>query len=315
MASSPVAGAVVLESRSSSTVPARRRIVRSRASFGPCPHCGRGQVHKNGTFPLKDGTRQQRFICDVCSRSVSPTTGTPMAYVKKRSEREQFQQTMGGGSSLRKQAAELGVHPSTTFRWRHKVLSPVSKQPAPQLSGQAAIGETYVAFSRKGQRSKPQGFRRFVDGKPSCVLFLVTESGHRSMIAGAGKLGAEALKPCLAQALAPEAQVSPVGARISAVCQEMGLLHGNGACDAKSHRPLMRGVSRIAAGLHGWLSQFRGVATRYLHHYLAWYDSLVRAYDQVAECPPAKGFEEADRGDAPWPIPLDDDGLSTYFTC
>lgn len=245
-----------------------------------CPHCTSDQVHKNGTFSVRNGGRKQRWLCHACGRSFSPATGTPMAYVKKQDEFGRFVETMEDGAPLNKQAADLRVHPSTAFRWRHRVLSMFAGLTRPKLSGQVAIVETHVAYSRKGQRTRPQRFHRFTDGRPSRVLFSVADSGHRSVIAGSGSLRAETLRPYLEEGLSPEALVCTVGSpAFAAACQSTGRAHRDGAQlqpdEAKGLRPLLQAVQRMRAGLHGWMVRFRGVGTRYLHHYLAWYDTLI----------------------------------------
>lgn len=249
-------------------------------SDSSCPHCTSDQVHRNGWYSLKNGRRQQRWLCGACGRSFSPNTGTSKAYVKKQNEFDQFVETMDEGLSLREQADDLDVHPSTTFRWRHRILSMFAGLAKPKLSGQVTIVETHVAHSRKGQRTKPARFRRFTDGRPSRVLFFTADSGHCSVIVGSGKLNAEALRPCMEERLAPEAQVCTIGSpTFAAACQNTGRVCRDGTDlqpdEANGLRPLFQAVHRMRAGFHGWMVRFRGVASRHLHHYLAWYDSLI----------------------------------------
>lgn len=251
-------------------------------SESSCPHCTSDQVHKNGWFSLKKGGRKQRWLCDACGRSFSANTGTPMAYVKKRDELNRFVETMGDGAPLRKQAADLGVHPSTTFRWRHRVLSVLAGLVKPKLTGQVAMVETHVAYSRKGQRTTPQRFHRFKDGRPSRVLFFMADAGHRSLIAGSGRLHAEVLRPYLQEELSPEARLFTIGSpAFAAACQSAGRVHrdapGLQPDEVQGMRTLLQAANGVRAGLHGWMVRFRGVATRYLHHYLAWYDTPLGA--------------------------------------
>lgn len=289
-----------------------------------CPDCHSAHVHRHGFYNRRDGSRPPRFRCQACGKSFSHSTGTSLAYTKKRSEFKQFVETMGAGFPLRRHAAELGIHLSTAFRWRHRHLSVVASQPQPKLAGEVVMGEAYVGFSQKGQRVKPQHARRFVQRQPSRILLFVGSSGQRMAMVGsavhhmaeatcpgdgtavashpeqptdllgAGRPGTgrkavaqrrtSLLQACLKEALAPDAEVHVKGLPAFAdICRKVGLT----VCDGTLHPPseaerirtLTARVGRMRASFYGWLVRFFGVATRYLHHYLAWYGTLLRTDD------------------------------------
>lgn len=245
-----------------------------------CPRCQSLQFTKNGSFMLEDGTRQQRYRCKPCKKSFSTNTGTPLAYLKKRQTLQQFVNSTGGGIPLRRHSAELGIHLCTAFRWRHILLSIIGGQAKPRLSGPVAAGETYIPYSQKG-RPRPKGFRWFSEGKPSCVLLMAGSREHRLAMAGAGRPSADSLQPCLEALLVPQAVVCATGApSLATAWQRMARMR----CDLVSQpqgapieiHPQVRLVGNMRAGLHGWLTRFRGVATRYLHRYLAWFGTLIQ---------------------------------------
>lgn len=246
---------------------------------GVCPQCESTQIGPHGTSRLKDGTPQQRFKCKACGKTFNRDTGTPMAYAKKRDKLRRFVESMGSGAPLRQHAAELKVALATAFRWRHLVLATILKPERRKLAGPVAMAETYVAHSRKGQRQKPERFQRIRDGRASCVLIFLSKSGFRSHIAGPGRLCPEALELSLWKVVTPKAQVCTVGSPAPAeACQILSMEHRDGTHLTEDgpeglHR-LMKVATRFRAGLHGWKVRFFGVATRYLHHYLAWYDTL-----------------------------------------
>lgn len=270
-----------------------------------CPHCLGGHVHRHGFYKRKDGSRPSRFLCRACKKSFNPFTKTPLAYAKKREEFRQFTETMGSGIPLRRHAAEVGVHLATAFRWRHLVLAQVAGQPQSKLTGQVAVGEAYVGYSQKGQRAKLQCARRFIQRLPSRILLIAGNLGHRLALVGAGRssakrrdgaqLGADLLGACLSDLLHPVAQVYTDGLNaLVSVCRRTGLT----VCDrgqlpsaeAKQIGTLTQRVQRIRASFHGWLMRFYGVATRYLHHYLAWYDALLRTKVLALASPGASAF-------------------------
>jgi transposase-like protein len=55
------------------------------------------------------------------------------------------------GLSVRRAAVEMGVHRTTAFRWRHRILTQASSTRAGALNGAAEADETYMLRSYKGQ--------------------------------------------------------------------------------------------------------------------------------------------------------------------
>lgn len=256
----------------------------------PCPHCGSSCTQGHGSFVHKDGTSQRRRLCRTCGRTFNPNTGTPLHYLKKRSRWAQMAEGMVNQLSVRKAAAFLGVQVATAFRWRHRLLSALCRQPQPLLTGIVAASEAYLPYSEKGSRrtSGPgahgsrftpvrrttgqRPFRRFVEGKPSCVLLAC--AGEQQVTVIVGRPLPEGLQSCLAEVLGAGAELWAGGlAPYAEACRRLGIAHrdllAQGTAGWVSHP--CRGVDRLRVQLHGWLRKFRGVATRYLHHYLAWY--------------------------------------------
>lgn len=255
-----------------------------------CPRCGSAHTHRFGWFPLKDGTRQPRWRCVGCKRTFSLHTGTPLLYIKKRVQWFLLVSTMAHTVPLRRAAADLGVHVATTFDWRHRTLGPLSREPQHVLSGSVFATEAYVPYSEKGKRlacrhqttdtahvlphNRQQPFRRLKDGKPSCVLLVAAEQCHAVLLAGKGRPSSDMLQASLAPLLGAGAELCADGlAPYARVCQELGIPFrapwSPGDADLRS--PYAGRLENLRRQLHGWLLPFCGVATRYLHHYLAWY--------------------------------------------
>ena len=55
------------------------------------------------------------------------------------------------GLSVRRAAAEMCMHPTTAFRWRHRFLQLPATVHASAMSGIAEVDETYTLRSYKGQ--------------------------------------------------------------------------------------------------------------------------------------------------------------------
>lgn len=264
---------------------------RSPVTAPSCPHCSSGAVSGYGSFPLKDGTRQKRYRCKGCDRTFNLLTGTPLHYLKKRDLWSRFLNGIIEGWSVRRSALILGIHDATAFRWRHRLLSSLSCQPQPVLTASVAATEAFVPYSEKGSRRtfgpgawgiravrKLQNgpgrsrFRRFIDGKPSCVLLASTGKEHAVITLGRGHPEAEQLCAVLKQVLGPGVKVQGEGcAPYEVACQRLGM----SAPQPAEKACLSREVRRLNRAFYAFLLGFRGVATRYLEHYMAWY-RLVR---------------------------------------
>lgn len=284
-----------------------------------CPHCGGKRVWRHGAFRLADGGRAQRYLCRSCSRSFCLSTGTIMAYIKKRDCLAEAVASMTKGVPLRRLAARLRISLTTAFRWRHLVLSALASLPKPKLSGSITLAEFYVPYSEKGSRTPrgrrgghtwwqvgPDGpkqvelaakpgrravFRTCLHGRGSCVLVIHSEDDHGIVVAGAGRLRADALQDCLARLVENAAGGDgPQGATTvfaygnpdyEEACRRLGLGYRS-LYEEQRVRGILEVATleepceRVRSGVRSWLSQFLGVATRYLHHYLAWYDALLR---------------------------------------
>jgi len=280
-----------------------------------CPHCRGTRLRKHGRFVRKDGGPQQRYRCLTCGRTFNPDTKTPAAFLKKRTRWQQMIARMNQSCTLRAMAAELGVHLSTAFRWRHRWLADRCRQPQPALEGQVSVAMVAVPYSEKGSRvcrgpgswgywnwlrrgPKPGGepwpdrnptrFRPLIDGRPHWVLLGRSDALHRSLVVGP-KPGVETLGEGLEELVDRDAEVygfewvvEGAPSRLAEACRRVGLSYRDGREVSRNYRD---GVSRRSARgqvgvAHpespiGWLMQFRGVATKYLHHYMAWFSYQV----------------------------------------
>ena len=86
---------------------------------------------------------------------------TPMAHLRKKGEMARSRPAMIEGKSLAKTAALCGVHPTTAFRWRHRLLRAPAVNKPRSLSGIVEADETFVLESFKGRWSdSPRGPRK-----------------------------------------------------------------------------------------------------------------------------------------------------------
>lgn len=121
-----------------------------------CHYCGGDKINKNGK--TKQG--RQRYICKECGKSFSDMTGSPLSYTKKPIDKWiKYTLCIKSGLSLRKIAEVLDINLTTSFHWRHKILSVAgTKIMDKKLSGIIEIDEIAVKESFKGNHSLNKKF-------------------------------------------------------------------------------------------------------------------------------------------------------------
>ena len=84
----------------------------------------------------------QRFKCRACQRTFNALSKTPLARLRKKAKWLQQEDALGRGLIVRLASAELGVAPSTAFRWRHRFLQLTQPVKALVLTGVVEADET-----------------------------------------------------------------------------------------------------------------------------------------------------------------------------
>lgn len=258
---------------------ASHQLVETRMTEKPvCPHCAHDQVSRWG---FANGL--QRYRCNACRATFNALTDTPLAGLRHKAKWMDYAKQLVEGTSVRKSAAAVGIHPNTAFRWRHRFLSLPNGQQAIRLAGIAEADETYFLASQKGRRQGLSRAPRKRGGKASkrglsdeqtAVLICRDRTGNTADFilekADKAHIGA-VLKPLLA---ADVILCSDGEKALAAVAKEMGI----------THRPVnLAAGQRVVAGVYHvqnvnaydsrlkqWMRRFHGVATRYLGNYLGW---------------------------------------------
>lgn len=246
-----------------------------------CPHCQSSRVVRWGTF-----SGRQRYRCrGRCGRTFSDLTGTPAAYLKKLTLWPAHAGCIARGLILRVVAERLGIHISTAFRWRHRVLNALRRQDDEALSGWIELRSEWFAESYKGARALGRPPRRhavpsyWLRGAPHRrVVVACDRGGHvvTTLLDGPGVSG-----PLLLEVLGPRIRGSPtvLSERLPrSACAVFASGLGGKTLDPRSqHNGAPAGSARVGVAwaygrrLKAWLTRFRGVATRYLPNYLIWH--------------------------------------------
>lgn len=247
-----------------------------------CPHCRDPRVVGWGRY--REG---HRYRCRGCGGTFTPTTGTPLAYLKKSHLWDRFCECMRDSLTVREAAARLGVDKDTAFRWRHRLLDAVRDGPAgvagvpprsaERLDGRIFVAETWFMFSEKGKRPLDRPARRhtwvtdWLSAPRARVVLMADDRGRavgqcvglrRPMAEDYQRVVTAAVargRPVLVSRDGPYGQL-PVAARRLGIPHERCVAWDAGARAHAYRRRLVH-----------WLRPFFGVATRYLPNYLAWH--------------------------------------------
>lgn len=267
-----------------------------------CVHCSGSRVQRWGTF-----SGRQRYRCTSCLRTFSDLTGTPLAYCKYPECWRAFTACVRETLSVRACGRRLGIHKDTAWRWRHRLLRALLSSEEVLLTGVVEIDAPQFHRCEKGSRhlARPpfaRGVRGLDSGRErvSVLLGLDAQGTVRAEVAPplwmlSGSLVEEILrKHCEAvETILATRRWSRLLLRF---CSATGARHHVIDEVRPVGRPLPPGSAHAyQRRLRSWLRRFRGVATRYLDHYLCWhrfqeanlanpFELLLRACGHPAGC-------------------------------
>ena len=241
-----------------------------------CPHCTtEGAVIRGRSNGLR------RYCCKGCGKTFNALTGTPLARLRKKELWAAFAAGLGDGDTVKGAAARCGVADTTSFRWRHRFLAAV-KADTVKLKGIVEADETYVLTSRKGAKKlerKPRkrggvAQKRGLSKEQVPILVAADRSGT-TFTRVLPDTTAATITTHLATAIEPDALlVTDAAPFFPPVARFLGVTHE--ALDHKAGERRRGDLhintvnsrhERLKTFLHGR----RGVATKYLDSYLAWY--------------------------------------------
>jgi len=250
-----------------------------------CPRCESAAVVRNGKK-----RNRQAYLCRDCKKSFVETSTS--AIQNSHSSATVWKQVIRdtvNGVSLDKTADSLDLHHETVFNMRHKILYAMEQslmaKPA-TLNGVCETDETYVLESVKGRKipadyhRKPRkhgakASKRGISDEYICVMSSVTGDGENIAVA--------------ANRASPSCQeiFDVLGNRI--VDDTVILCDGNENYDTLEEKCTVAHTKRInkVNGFHSCIKErldgMRGVATRYLNRYNAFFSKIYAADDSVVD--------------------------------
>lgn len=253
-----------------------------------CPRCESPHVQKWGRF-----SGRQRFRCrGGCGRTFSDLTLTPAAYIKKTGRWMDYQRCLAASMTLRQAADLCSIHVSTSFRWRHRILARLAKVPREQLCGVVELTLMRIPESMKGSRDLARPPRvRGIDAfgwwtEPHADVLIAADRQGRVQTAllevvrrGRSPLQvAAALEGLLDSEVVFRVEYGGAGVHWGRTLSRLS--GGRDELRDGHDRAEVLHANAYRFRLRAWLRGFRGVATRYLEHYLTWHRHLDQAVRQ-----------------------------------
>lgn len=268
----------------------------SRFSKGvKCPHCNSEKIKCHGKYK-----KRQRYKCKECGRTFNDLTCTPMAGTHMPDKWAKHIRLVSDGKTLKQVAEELEIHISTAFYWRHKVLKALNSIDAEMLSGVVESDETFFLESNKG-KSQVSGRKarkrgsvskfRGISREQVCVVVAMDRSGHMvSTNAGRGRITAKQIDKAIGSKISDGSILCTDSAKNYAYFSKMkGLQHHKVNARKKQYviNKLyhIQHVNSYHERIGTWITRrLRGVATKYMDHYLSWHRfmELNKSMDQLS---------------------------------
>jgi transposase-like protein len=256
-----------------------------------CTHCHSNNVVRFGKYSVKVGVKtmqRQRYRCKECGKTFTDVTNTPLRGSHLPHKWLEFIQCMIEGYSLRKASELIEVHYVTLFYWRHKILSALKQMDFDQFAGIVEMDETYFLYSEKGRRNingrkahKRGGSSQFRGISKEQVCVLIARDRQKltySKVIGQGRIVKSRLDKAIGSKLSKSNTLCTDAWRaFKTYAKDKGLEHYPFKSDGKERVKGLyhiQNVNNYHSRLKGWMDRFNGVATKYLDHYLSWFQFL-----------------------------------------
>lgn len=228
-----------------------------------CPKCASQSFRRHGRC-----LGIQRYHCKKCGRCFKETVNTPLHWIHNKQKMVNYAASLPVHLSIRKAAVEIGISVSTSFSWRHKLLSSFIDFRDTTGETPAGICSITVPYSYKGRRTIPQKL-----APPSQALRAAGAKGIPCLLLLPNRCTSSKVAKIITSCLAPFAAISCRPAKI--------LTHATRLTDfvhvqhTVLKKKLVAKTRSVLDQLEEWMERFHGVATKYLQQYWNWYRAEV----------------------------------------
>lgn len=244
-----------------------------------CPHCGSHEIVAHG---YRKGVR--RLYCKSCKKDFSSTTGTVLYRIHKKDKWQSYIQCMKEGLTIRESASRVGISLQTSFNWRHKILSSLSKIQSEEFKGIVEADEFYLLESEKGNKNLKRSARKrggSVKGNRGenkvGVLVTVDRDGDlQSNVVGKSIMNRKELEKALKGKIKPKSVLCTDSYKVyQGFAKRENIKHievtKNGKPTQKNKAYHIQTVNNLHKQIREFLFPFNGVSTKYLQNYLNWF--------------------------------------------
>jgi transposase-like protein len=251
-----------------------------------CPKCGSFHLVKNGK-----AKGHQRFICCDCGTHFTEYKNTIFNLTKKNIQLwKSYIKMMFDGYTIKQIANELNICIQTSFRWRHKILSVLeSKFMNDTLSGIVEVDETLILFSHKGKKidgvkgRKRGGVSKFRGQSHEQKGILVAVDRKHNVISevyGNGKISTQNVRDILSGRIESKSVLVADGSRAyNEFAKQNNFELIKLVNEHKKGIYHINNVNNYHSLLKEFLRGFKGISTKYLTKYLAWYKFINQKND------------------------------------
>ncbi|MDB2124938.1 IS1 family transposase [Clostridium paraputrificum] len=222
-----------------------------------CPHCRSENIIKFGFYK-----NVQRYRCKECGKTFSNKTNTSFYYSKKNSETwVKYIELMLQRKTLNECSKELGISLPTAFYWRHKILfSLVKVKETEKLENNIHISKILIRENFKGERQIRNKERKNVWN----VIAMDSGENIISRPISIGIWNTENFNKLFYEKIDKNAYIN---AYLDRYLDAIAKKH-NGSDKSRINIELSEVLKNYNKTFKNFLKGYRGVATKYLVHYL-----------------------------------------------
>lgn len=265
-----------------------------------CPHCESQNIVRNGY----DKNKVQTYQCKNCKRKFNASANTLVAHSKLTYEQLTiFFECMNDKLSIHKTAAKMSVNKNTVFLLRHKVLDTISEvRKTMKLQGDVEADETYESINLKGTKkesmprfSKPRstkgGSKRGISNHQVCIASAIDENDNCFLeIVGTGPITSNGVEDAFANKIGNVSRfITDCKSSYEKFVKDshIHLEQVKSGTYVNSNGFSLANINSLHSEWSTFLSNFKGVSTKHLQHYLDWFcfQKLINYTTQILKQP------------------------------
>lgn len=262
-----------------------------KLSAKSCPHCASKLIVRFGT----DKKGNQRYQCKECKKTfIASNNSLFFNSHKDLLVWEKYIDCFIKKLSLKATAEICGISVVTAFMWRHKILDALIEQAKTvKLKGNVEADETFFKLSFKGSRNLPNDRKPYRRGTPakkneimsvSCAI----DRGNNilSKLVCYGVIKSEHIRNLFDDHIVRGSWLCTDGLRtyasyVSYVEENCGnIKHCAVPADQKGGKRNINRINAYHSNLKMFMRAFKGVSTKYLNNYLAWFNILYKVKNE-----------------------------------